>query len=277
MEAEEYPTLYWHCAVKPFGGETYVVTDDLCFEDLQQQIVQPWLQSRLFTVAGTVISSTNQSVEIRISHTSQPQKAFRKRAYFDPLNMSSIELASLSNYRLLPIVEGKDYTFELLFSRNTGSVTNADTMLVEKVCRRISHSARILANRQRKDKVPYQVQDEYDVQDLLHAVLRAHLKYSVQEDPLQKVVGTRAGRADISIEDLGILIELKYVRGPNDQKKISNAFSQDLVLYSRWVPLKTLLFVIYNSSDLRDPEALEELSRPYEVSGKRFDVRVILT
>lgn len=120
------------------------------------------------------------------------------------------------------------------------------------------------------------IEDEYDVQDLLHAVLRAYLKYSVQEDPLQKVAGTRSGRADISIEDLGVLIEIKYAYGPDDQKRIFDDFSQDLVLYAAWQPLETLLFVIYNSSDLRDPESLEKLSGIKEIDGKRFNTVVIL-
>jgi len=49
-----------------------------------------------------------------------------------------------------------------------------------------------------------------------------------------------------------------------------------LVLYAAWQPLKTLLFVIYNSSDLRDPESLEKLSGIKEIDGKRFDTIVIL-
>jgi hypothetical protein len=36
------------------------------------------------------------------------------------------------------------------------------------------------------------------------------------------------------------------------------------------------LLLIYNSSDLRDPEALEKLSRECEINSKRFHVRVIL-
>jgi hypothetical protein len=94
------------------------------------------------------------------------------------------------------------------------------------VGRRLPQAARILANRQRRSKVPFEISDEYDVQDLLHAVLRAYLKYSVQEDPIPKAAGTRSGRADISVKDLGFLIEVKYVRAPDDQRRIFDEFSQ---------------------------------------------------
>ena len=48
--------------------------------------------------------------------------------------------------------------------------------------------------------------------------------------------------------------------GPDDQRRIFEDFSQDLVLYARWPHLQTLIVVVYNSADLRDPEALEKLS-----------------
>ena len=124
--------------------------------------------------------------------------------------------------------------------------------------------------------MPYEITDEYDVQDLLHAILRAYLKYSVQEDPLPKVAGAKSGRADISIEELRVLIEIKFARGPEDQKRLFDEYSQDLVLYASWQPLETLIYLIYNSADLKNPEAFEKLSGDHEVNGRRFQVKVIL-
>ena len=40
--------------------------------------------------------------------------------------------------------------------------------------------------------------------------------------------------------------------------------------------LRTLLYVIYNADDLRDPEALEKLSGPKQINGMEFDVKIIL-
>jgi hypothetical protein len=156
------------------------------------------------------------------------------------------------------------------------SAPEADVAIVERLCRRLPQAVRILANRQRKGKAQYEISDEYDVQDLLHALLRAYLKYSVQEDPIPKAAGTRFGRADISIQDLGVLIEVKYVRGPDDQRKIFDQFSQDLVLYAQWPYLRMLLLLIYNSADLRDAEALEKLSGAQQVNDRRFEVKVVL-
>jgi hypothetical protein len=114
------------------------------------------------------------------------------------------------------------------------------------------------------------------VQDLLHGLLRGYLKYSVQEDPLPKVAGAKSSRADISVEELGVLIEIKYARSPSDQKRIFDEYSQDLVLYAKWPHLKTLIFLIYNSSDLRDPDEFIKLGGMQEIAGRRFNVEIVL-
>jgi REase_DpnII-MboI len=269
-----YQQQYWHCSVRVTGSKNISVVNDLPLTELQRQIVEPWLQSRPFTISGKIVRSSDQVEEIKIAYTPESQQFYADRHNAEMRAKGIGDMAT--NRELLPLSKGKDYTYEMLFSTKTEPAIDADVALIEQLCKRIGKSARILSNRQRKDKSSYSIEDEYDVQDLLHAILRAFLKYSVQEDPLQKVAGTRSSRADISIEELGIIIELKFVRSPDDQKKIFDEFSKDLVLYSAWQPLKTLFFVIYNSSDLRDPELLEKLSGTKEISEKRFNTVIIL-
>src|SRR6266511_1386139 len=140
-----------------------------------------------------------------------------------------------------------------------------DVGLLLLLCERLQRAAQILASRKR-GKASFSIADEYDVQDLLHATLRAYLKYTVTEEPLGKVAGAKSGRADIAIEDLGVLIEVKYVRG-----------AQDLLLYSKWSLLEHIIYLCYNSADLRDPEALEKLEGKQKVGGREFPVYVVLS
>lgn len=270
----KYPEKYWHCYVKLEGNRSYAVENDLSFTALTQRILTPWHQSSPFTVSGKIINKASSIEEIKVTQTNEPMRAWADR------HNTRMEAQSVwdraTDRKMLPVWNGSDHTYELLFKGKQEEPTDADPSLIERICTRIRYAASILCNRSRKGKRSYFVEDEYDVQDLLHAVLRAHLKFSVQEDPLAKVAGARSGRIDISVEDLGILIEVKYVRSPHDQKSIFDDFSRDLVLYASWSPLKTLLYVIYNSSDLADPEALQKLSGPKEIDGKRFDVRIIL-
>jgi hypothetical protein len=118
--------------------------------------------------------------------------------------------------------------------------------------------------------------DEYDVQDLLNAVLRAYLKQVISEEPLGKVANAVSGRADLAVGKLGVLIEVKIARRAADQRRILNDFGKDLNLYAKWPHLKHLIYFIYNSHLLADAEAFEELDGLKEISGRKFNVHVVL-
>lgn len=267
------PEKYWHCAVKVGDKSPYAVMNDLSFSRLKKNILDPWLSGRQFFVSGTLVKKEKVS-EIRIVHTPYLTEKYVQKSIQSGLLGSE-------DPHLIPFGEGNDLTNELLSTETSLSPAPdpsiSDTAMVLQICRRIQYSASILSNRPRKGKTPFLIEDEYDVQDLLQAVLKAYLKYFVQEDPLPKVAAAKSSRADISIEDLGILIEVKYVREPGDQKRIFGEYAEDLELYSQWPHLKTLIFLIYNASILRDSEAFERLSGPQERNGKRFDVRIVLS
>ena len=271
------PEKYWHCAVKVGGKSPYAIMNDLSFSQLKKNIIDPWLSGRQFFVSGTLVKKEKVS-EIRIAYTPYTTEKYVEE--YVQRNIQSGVLGS-DDPHLIPFGAGTDLTNELLSSETffapapDSEIT--ETALVLQLCQRIQYSARILSNRPRKGKTPFLIEDEYDVQDLLQAVLKAYMKYPVQEDPLPKVVAAKSSRADISIEDLGILIEVKYVREPGDQRRIFEEYSEDLELYSKWPHLKTIIFLIYNASPLLDPEAFERLSGPQERNGKRFDVRIVLS
>lgn len=278
--ADQHFERFYHCRVKLQGKKSsreYSVLNDITWQELQSRIVLPWHLGKPFTVAGTVVSNASSVEEIQIVHTTEPQQHFADR---HNERMRSSGIADMATDRkLLPFSGGTDLTYDLLFSGNQSEQSQPsapDTAMIVRLCQRIRYAAKILEARQRKNKQAYVIEDEYDVQDLLHSIIRAYIKFSVQEDPLGKVAGTKSGRADISIEELGVLIEVKYVHGPEDQKRIFEDFSQDLVLYPKWTRLTTLIFLIYNSDDLRDPEALQKLAGVKEISGKRFDVKIVL-
>jgi len=274
MSAIDPKSKYWHCFVLLSGQKNRAVVNDLTFEELERSVVTPFLLGQAFTVSGAIVRKSDSAAEIRIVRTDQPQKVYADQ---HDASMRASGISDLAtDRRLLPFSRGEDRTFDLLFSGAKSKVPDADAALIERLCKRLPQVARILAARSRKGKTAYEISDEYDVQDLLHAVLRAYIKYSVQEDTLPKVGGAKSGRVDVSIEELGVLVEVKYVRGPDDQKRLFEEYSQDLVLYSAWPHLKTMIYLIYNSADLRDAEALEKLSAHQEVNGRRFDVRVVL-
>ncbi|MHB1271597.1 MAG: PD-(D/E)XK nuclease domain-containing protein [Rhodanobacter sp.] len=218
MDLKAPPERYWHCSVKMTGAKDYSVVNDLTFAELDRTIVGPWNAGQTFAVSGKLVRTTSSVEAIKITHTQHP-KSYYAEQHNESMRASGIaDMAT--NRSLLPLSQGTDVTFELLFSGATKESASPDTAMVEQLCTRLPQAARILAVRSRKGKVPYEIADEYDVQDLLHAVLRAYIKRSVQEDPLPKVAGAKSSRVDVSIEELGVLIEVKYVHGPEDQKRL---------------------------------------------------------
>jgi hypothetical protein len=270
-----YLDKYWHCLVQLRGatGRDYAVENDLTFSELERRIVTPWHKGAPFPVAGKVVTDRADVETIKIAHTPQPQQVYGDE---HDARMQASGIADMAtDRRRIPLNRGKDYTHELLFETLAARAPEPDVGLILRLCERVPRAAQILGSRQR-GKAAFVVSDEYDVQDLLHALLRAYLKYTVSEEPLGKVAGAKSGRPDVAIEDLGVLIEAKYVRGPQDQTRLVEEFAQDLLLYSKWAALKHFVYLCYNSSDLRDPEALEKLEGEQNVGGRQFRVYVVL-
>jgi hypothetical protein len=146
-----------------------------------------------------------------------------------------------------------DYPAEDEFRIGTLVTTNFEIELAERVCARVGKAARSLTSR-RATKRSFELSDEYDVQDLLHALLRAFFKYPVTENPVSKSAGPVSTRADLCIQELGLIVEVKFVRTQRDQKRIEKELAEDLVFYTAWDPLKYLFFVIFNSPDLQNAD-----------------------
>ncbi|MBW4519916.1 MAG: hypothetical protein KME16_09505 [Scytolyngbya sp. HA4215-MV1] len=190
-----YPEKYWHCHIKIRGEERGFlgarVLNDQNFIDINKNIVIPFINNRPFNFIGSPINDKDQIEEIRIVHTQKPQKYYAEKHEAER-NRSDVLAEYFDTYvnrQLLPIDEGIDYTNELLYSSDILLGTESDIALVLRICERVCRAASILAHRSRNDKSPYLVEDEYDVQDLLHSIIRAYIPYSVQEDPLSKIAG----------------------------------------------------------------------------------------
>ncbi len=276
MDWSSYPETYWHCYVALPGRKKdrdRAIINDTTRDRIRREVVEPWHQDAPFTVSGAVVKNQQAVDEIRIVQTPHPKKVYADE--HNALNRASRVVDLATDRRLLPFAKGKDYTNELLFDSLSARAPAPDIALLLRICERLPDSARVLASRQRR-KSPYIVADEYDVQDLLQAVIRAYFKYSVQEEPIGKVGGAKSARADLAIEDLGVIVEVKFVRGAADQNRIVEELAQDLLQYSKWQPLQTFIYMIYNSRDLRDPEALEKLGGDQEISGKKYRTFVVL-
>jgi len=269
----DLPRQCWHYAVRLKGEkarETAIV-NDVSIEALWNDLVVPWCTGAPFTVAGTVVRSQDDVQHVQVVQTPNPLKHYADR-HFARMNQAGIaDLATRT--ATLAFGPGDDYTNRLLFQGPATAPAPYVAQLLD-LCRRLPLAAKPMLNR-RKGKTPFEITDEYDAQDLLHALVRGYFRYAVVEEPIGRKAGAHSTRADLAIEDLGVLIEVKFVHGPKDQNRIVEEFAEDIVFYSQWPHLQTFIYLVVNAADLSDPEALDKLEGPTEIGGKRYQTHIV--
>jgi hypothetical protein len=116
--------------------------------------------------------------------------------------------------------------------------------VVQHVLSRFHYAARRLRNRQR-NKNSLEMADEYDVQDLLGAILEAYFDDVIKEDPNPKW-GGKSTRVDLVIKKAKILIEIKRPRMAQPEGDVSDALSADIPHYRKRQDCNTLFCFIFD-------------------------------
>ena len=120
-------------------------------------------------------------------------------------------------------------------------------LAVELICNRFHAIARQL--RQRHDSRPtLDVADEYDVQDLLHALLRLYFEDVRPEEWTPSYAG-KSSRMDFLLKADQIVVEVKKTRLGLDAKKLGEELIIDCARYKPYPDCTTLVCFVY------DPEA----------------------
>ena len=104
------------------------------------------------------------------------------------------------------------------------------------------------------------IDDEYDVQTLLWAVLYPIFRSDLVDERYLPNWGLTQPRLDLGIESLGVIIEAKIVRIQSDWGKIEGEIGNDTGLYFR-DPSKfnRMVVFIYDDCDLHEPEKVAGL------------------
>jgi hypothetical protein len=90
----------------------------------------------------------------------------------------------------------------------------------------------------------FEIKNEYDVQDLLHALLEIHFSDIRREDPVPSYAGS-SSRVDFLLKNEKIVIEVKKTRSTlND--KVGDELIIDIEKYAIHPDCKTLVFFIYD-------------------------------
>lgn len=120
---------------------------------------------------------------------------------------------------------------------------------------------------------PFPVKDEYDAQDLLHAVLKFHFD-DVRPEEWTPSYGGRSSRMDFLLKPERIVVEVKMTRKGLAQKELTQQLTIDKEHYRAHGDCGTLVCFVYDPDGrCTNPAALEsDLSR----SDDEFRVLVIV-
>lgn len=151
--------------------------------------------------------------------------------------------AILDRLELIPVV------------KRESAVDIPTTLRVMKILGRFHIVCKQLESRQRK-RPPFAIKDEYDVQDLLYALLKIEFDDIRKEDSTPKVAGAVA-HMDLLLKNEQIIIEIKMTREGLDMKKLGEELLIDIAKYKEHKDCKTLICFIYDPINrLKNPAGL---------------------
>lgn len=144
---------------------------------------------------------------------------------------------------------------------------------VVSLCKRLPMFVERLQKRQRS-RVPIEVKDEYDVQDLLHAILKLHFE-DVRPEEWAPSYAANSSRTDFFLPAERLVIEAKMTRANLGQREVVNELIIDRVRYEKMPTVDHLVCVVYDP-DRRcgNPAAV---ATDVEQSDGRLKVTVVVT
>ena len=129
----------------------------------------------------------------------------------------------------------------------------------------------------RKGSVSLSFATEYDVQDLLHALLRPWVRDIRPEEFTPSYAGSST-RMDFLLPEHRLVMELKFVRDRAHASKIGDELTIDIDHYRRHPDCATLWCVVYDPGHmLPNAEGLKrDLDGPRSTKDGTVDVRLLV-
>jgi hypothetical protein len=199
------------------------------------------------------VAMTKKGVEYSIQKTS-----FHNYGIDRLLNAISIKLGELQ------WLENKDD------KEKTEQPKSSQTLL--KILKNFDKSARQIKRRY-NNRVTMEINDEYDVQDLLHTILRAFFDDVRPEEYTPSYAGSNS-RVDFLLKKEKIIIEVKFASQKLKEKEIGNQLIIDIKKYQTHPDCKQLYCLVYDTAgNIHNPIGLEN-----DLSGRdnKIEVKVLV-
>ena len=159
--------------------------------------------------------------------------------------------------------------------RNPAKPSDLDELLLVLV-KGLRRAMFPLTNR-RKGSTSLSFSSEYDVQDLLHALMRPWVGDIRAEEYTPSYAGSST-RMDFLLPEHRLVLEIKFARDVDHAKKIGNELIIDLDHYRRHPQCDTLWCIIFDPHDLLpNPEGLKkDLEGPRTTSTGSLNVKLFV-
>jgi len=140
---------------------------------------------------------------------------------------------------------------EDLFDSEIDAVGN-----IKKICEKF-HAVAIQLKKRHGNRKILEIENEYDVQYLLHALLKIYFDDVRPEDYVPEYAGS-ASRIDFVLKNEKIAIEVKKTRKNLTDKEIGEQLLIDIARYDQHPACKTLICFIYDPEErIENPRGLE--------------------
>ncbi len=167
----------------------------------------------------------------------------------------------LNDELIASLQEKMDELVETESSASSARVGDTGIENVRLLCKRFHLVAKQLEHRQR-DREPFVVSDEYDAQDLLHALLKIHFDDVRPEEWTPSQAGA-AAKMDFLLKEERIVVEVKKTRKSLSVKELGEELIVDIERYRKHPNCDFLVCFVYDPEQrLGNPKGLEaDLSR----------------
>ncbi len=141
---------------------------------------------------------------------------------------------------------------------NLASATGTDPMvLIGMICKRFPFVVDQLKVR-RQNRPPFIINDEYDMQDLLHSLLWLHFD-DVRHEEYTPSIGGTSSRMDFLLSEDSIVLEAKMTRKGLGNREVSDQLLVDIARYKNHPNCKLLFCFVYDPKKIIvNPRGLEK-------------------
>jgi len=129
-------------------------------------------------------------------------------------------------------------------------------LLLEQICTRFHLVARQLRARH-GSRPTLDVQDEYDVQDLIHALLFLHFQ-DVRPEEYTPSYAAKSSRMDFLLKQESIVVEAKMARPGLGAKEVASQLIEDIERYKAHPDCEALVCFVYDpAGPIANPRGIE--------------------